>query len=204
MKIIECEQRSPEWFAARLGIPTASAFKSIITPGGERSKSADGYANELLAEILAGEQLESFESPWMTRGREFEEEAAQAYGMITERKLLKVGFVTNDDGTMGCSPDRLVDDDGLLEVKVPSPANHVHYLLTRKLDRDYFPQLQGQLYVTGRQWVDWMSYHSKLPPCIIRVYRNDEYIAALDQFMGYFLEGLKVKCERMRELRHLT
>lgn len=204
MKIIECEQNSPEWLAARLGIPTASAFSKIITPDGERSKSHDAYANRLMAEALAGEPLESYQSEWMSRGKELEEEAIMAYEIVTGRALQKVGFITNDAGTAGCSPDRLVDDEGILEVKVPSPENHMEYLLTRKIDRGYFPQLQGQLFITGRAWVDWMSYHPKLPNCIIRVYRNDEYLEKLQGYLGYFFEAMEVKRKRLQQLGHMS
>lgn len=203
MKIIDCDQGSIEWLKARLGLPTASDFSNIITPGGDRSTSADKYANTLIAEAMVGEPVESFESPWMSRGKEFEEEAAKAYALLTDSKLVKVGFCTNDEGTAGCSPDRLVDDDGLLEIKIPSPAQHVHYLLTRKVDRTYWPQLQGQLYVTGRKWVDWVSYHPKMPAVIIRVIPNETYIADLHKYMGYFLEGLAVKRERMVQLGYM-
>lgn len=192
MKIIECEQNSPEWYASRNGIPTASEFKKIITPTGGESRQAEGYANHLIAEMMVGHEVESFESSWMARGKELEVDAAAFYAM-NNADLVKVGFCTDDAGTMGCSPDRLVGDDGLLEIKVTAPHTHVSYLLSGQVDRDYYPQIQGQLLVTGRKWVDWMSYHAEMPPAIIRVFRDDKYIFEMTKLIANFNKMLNEK-----------
>lgn len=204
MLVHNVEQGSPEWHACRLGIPTASAFDKIITAKGESSKQADGYANELLAEIMAGESLEGFEgTPWMNRGKELEAEAVQYYELQRDIETVKIGFVTTDDRTAGCSPDRLVGEDGLLEMKIPKPKNHVEYLLSPKIDRDYYPQIQGQLFVTGRAWVDIMSYHPKLPPVIVRVKRDPDYLFSMARYLSDFTKLMQEKRNKLITLGHL-
>ena len=193
MKIHDVEQGSPEWFAVRRGIPTASCFDCIITPTGKESTQSDGYANQLLAEIISGVSDEGFRSPDMLRGQELEDSAAQLYAFKTGITLEKIGFCTNDAGTYGCSPDRLVGDDGLLEIKVPKAKNHVKYMLTQKLDQEYMPQIQGQMLVTGRRWTDIISYHPEMPPVIIRVERDTSYQASLTGLLAKFTQVLEAK-----------
>ncbi len=183
----DVEQGSVEWHQARLGIPTASDFKRIITPTGMASKQADDYADQLLAELISGETVESWSgSSWTERGKELEPEAALFYEQTYGVKAEIVGFVTDDKRTMGCSPDRLVGDDGLLELKCCAPKTHIGYLLNPRVDREYYPQLQGQLFVTGRKWVDIMSYHPKIPPLVIRVERDDNYLFQMTGLMARF------------------
>lgn len=203
MIIIDCVQGSEEWKQARLTVATASEFKKIITPTGKVSTQADAYANQLLAELMVGKPIESFESPWMARGKEQEEAAALAYEVIYDVKAEKAGFCKSDDGRIGCSVDRLIGDDGLLEIKVPAPHTHVQYLLDATVDRDYYPQIQGQLLVTGRKWVDWMSYHPEMPPVVIRVYRDEAYINAMIGLLKIFADVFDAKRNRLRLLGHL-
>jgi hypothetical protein len=182
VKIHNVEQLSPEWHRLRLSIPTTSEFKRIVTPTGKLSAQATGYLHRLLAEWILGRELDedALETKWMERGRALEPEAVASYEFETERITETVGFITSDDGLIGCSPDRLiVGEPGLLEIKCPAPQTHVGYMLRRTVDKDYWPQIMGQLYVTGREWVDIQSYHPGLPSVIIRVARDEEYIAKL-------------------------
>lgn len=189
----DVEQGSPEWLAARLGIPTASEFSKILTPTGKVSTQAKGYANKLLAEILTGAPVQTFEkTPWMERGNELEQEAADYYSLINGVELEKVGFCTNDARTYGCSPDRLIGEDGGLEIKVVAPHTMIEYLLTGKLDMDYYPQIQGCMLVTGRKWWDWIAYCPNMPELVIKVERNDEYISALDTSLKDFNTKLQI------------
>ena len=184
-----------------MGVPTASAFDRILTPGGKPSKSAEGYKFELLGELMMGRPLDSPKYLWMERGNELEEEAANWYEFQTDTALEIVGFCTTDDGLIGASPDRLVGDDGLVELKCPKPENHVRYLLfpDRGVEKDYAVQVQGQLYVTERKWCDIVSYHPDLPRVIVHVERDEEYIALLDaalkEFCVQLAEG-KAELER--------
>jgi hypothetical protein len=194
MIIHNCQQGSEQWHRLRLGIPTASCFSKIVTPGGKLSKQADGYMYRLLAEWLFGAPLEdpesTYRSEWMQRGNDLEESAVHAYEFQTGRRAEKVGFVTNDEGNLGCSPDRLVGETGLLEIKVPSPPVHVGYMLAGSIEQDYTPQLQGQLLLTARKWVDIVSYCPPFPLVIIRVQRDSSYQAALSEALAGFVENL--------------
>lgn len=192
MIIHDVEQGSPEWFAARLGIPTASEFSKIITATGKASTQATDYCLTLLAEKLLGREVEKWQgNMWTERGKELEQEAADYYELTTGLTLNKVGFVTNDEKTMGCSPDRLVGEDGLLEIKCPAAHTHLKYMLDKKLDASYWPQLQGQLYITGREWVDIISYYPEMKPVIIRVDRDALYLEKMDEHLDGFILEMK-------------
>jgi len=174
MLIIDCEQGSEEWFQARLGIPTASEFSKIITPSKlEPSKQAGPYINKLVAEWLRGKPDEGFQSDWMKRGHELEEEAQDCYVFISDNAVSKVGFCLADNKAYGCSPDSLIGEDGGLEIKCPSPGVHVSYLLTNKLPTEYKLQVLGSLLVTSRDWWDFISYHPDMEPLIVRTDRID-------------------------------
>lgn len=202
MQIHNIEQGTPEWYAIRAGKPTASGFDKILSPTGKPSTQADAYANSLLAEIMAGGAVEEWEgNQWTERGNEFEDEAVLFYEMQKDIEAEKVGFVTNHG--VGCSPDRFVGEDGLLEIKCPKASTQVKYLLNNKLESKYIPQIQGQLYVTGRKWCDWLSYSPELPSIIIRVERDESYITSLSGALQRFLKTLDDKRQRMIELGHL-
>ncbi len=198
MLVHDVVQGSPEWFACRLGIPTASAFHRIITSTGKPSAQAEAYSNRLLAEIMLGRQVDSFVgNQWTERGSDLELYAADAYELQRDIAAIRVGFCTDDACTMGASPDRLVGDDGLLEIKCPAPHTHLRYLQNRELSRKYYAQVQGQLLVTGRQWVDLMSYHPEMPALIVRIFRDRQYLAAMSDMLTQFTQRLQDKERRM-------
>jgi hypothetical protein len=192
-------QGTTEWLAVRAGIPTASAFDRIVTPKGKASAQAEKYMFMLLAERIMQHPVLQIQTNWMGRGKELEGEAVLYYEGVRELDTSVIGFVTNDDGTIGASPDRFVGDDGLLELKVPAEHTHVGYLLTRAVDAEYYPQVQGQLWITGRKWLDIMSYHPEMPPAIVRVERDDGYIATLAGSVTAFSEALELKAAELRE-----
>lgn len=176
----DLEQSTPEWSLARAGRPCSSEFHKIITPTGKPSKQAEAYGYRLLAELMIKEPILTFESTyWIDRGKTLEPDAAGLYDLTHDVKTERAGFCTDDNGWYGCSPDRLVGEEGLLEIKCPAPQTHMEYLVNGKVDTDYYPQLQGQLFVTGRKWVDIWSYHPKMPPVRIRTERDEVYIAFL-------------------------
>jgi YqaJ-like viral recombinase domain len=118
VKTIDCTQGSIEWTAARLGRITASNMEKIISPTGHESKQGDKYMNRLIAEIITGQSEESFAGNAHTeRGNEFEQEAADYYAALNDLELQPVGFCLTDDGAIGCSPDRLIGEQGMLEIK---------------------------------------------------------------------------------------
>lgn len=196
MIVHNCEQGSPEWHEVRMGIPTASEFDKLLTPTGKPSASIKGLVYKKLAETFTGKPADGFEGNAHTeRGKELEPDAIAFYEMQNGLDTVRVGFVTDDARTMGCSPDCLVGEEGLLEIKCPAPSTHVEYMLNG-LDKGYYPQIQGQLLVTGRKWVDWMSYHPEMPPVIIRVERDNEYLASLSAALATFtrtMEEAKIK-----------
>ena len=199
MIVHSCVQGTTEWLALRAGIPTASCFDRIITKSGKPSTQAEKYMHRLLAERIMQHPVTEFVSHWMDRGSQLEADARAYYEGVRELDVIKVGFCTNDERTIGASPDAFVGDDGLLELKVPAEHTHVGYLLTRAVDAEYWPQVQGQLWITGRQWLDIMSYHPEMPPALIRVERDDGFIAALSRAVSAFSTELERQAVELRE-----
>lgn len=183
-------QGSAEWIDARLGLPTASEFHRIITPKTMKpSASMDGYRNELLAEWVLGYPVVNAESGFMQRGTDMEADARAWYELQTDNEVRAGGFMLTDDERAGCSPDGLVEEDGLLEIKCPKVDKHVGFLLDGVGD-DYRPQAQGQLLISGRQWVDLVVYSPALPPVLVRVLRQEEFIEKLRPALTQFCEML--------------
>ena len=186
MKVLDVEQGSREWVEARLGIPTASAFKRIVTSTGKLSAQREAYQAELLSEWVFGEPAKDFDTAWTERGKVLEPDARRYYSFHTDAEAQTVGFCLRDDGIAGCSPDGLVNPEGLLELKCPREDTHLLYLARGVLPTDYKAQVQGQLWVTGRAWADFMSYCPELPPFLIRVEPDPKFQAALDDHMPTF------------------
>ena len=185
------EQRSQEWFLIRLGKPTASEFHKIVTPTGKLSAQASGYMCGLLAELMLGKPLDNPQTEYMLRGTELEDGAIAAYEMVTGCETDRGGFVTTDDGMIGCSPDRRCGKDGLLEMKVPAPTTHVSYLLSSEdFKQEKRCQIQGELYVCEREWVDLVSYHPEMPPVIVRCKRDEDFIGKLRTALSAFVDTL--------------
>ncbi len=169
----EVEQGSPEWFALRCGRPTASEFSKIVTSKGDPSKSMPTYAATLAGEMFANQPLDGWEgNGWSDRGKELEPAALDLYAFMKDVEPERVGFITTDDGSMGCSPDAMVGDDGMLEIKCLKAERHIGAILYyRKHGRcptEYVQQPQGQMLIAERQWCDLVFYHPNLPPLIIR------------------------------------
>ncbi|MCP4127311.1 MAG: YqaJ viral recombinase family protein [Gammaproteobacteria bacterium] len=182
MIILDVEQRSPEWFAAKAGIPGASQFDMILTPGGKVSTQSVSLVHQLVAEIISLKRLDSgYTSYWMERGMEVEQEAIDFYAFDKEVEVQQVGLCYQDERRLwSCSPDGLLpEQDGGLELKCPSPKVHIDYLLAGTLPGKYKPQVQGSLWITGADWWDFMSYHPGLPTLIVRVERDEAYIGRL-------------------------
>jgi len=190
MRIIHCEQGTPEWLAARLGVPTASEFGDIITPKtGKLSASADGYIDRLIDELVRPNAERGFSGNRHTeRGHLYEPDARELYAFENEdARIRTVGFVLRDDGRAGCSPDALVNDDGGLEIKSPDGPTHIGYLRAGTLPDKYKPQVHGSLVITGRAWWDFMSYCPGYKPLIVRVV-PDDYTKQVADCLAQFLE----------------
>mgnify|MGYP001570914390 FL=1 len=190
--IIDCIQGTPAWFAARCGVPSASNFDMIITTTGERSKQREKYLYRLAGEKVAGKQEETYQNAAMLRGIEMEVEARKLYEIISGETVTETGFWrTEGRAIYGASPDGVVGKDGLLEIKCPLISTQVSYLLKGGLPSDYFQQTQGQLLVTGRKWVDFMSFYPGLKPLIVRVGRDKKFLEALSIELEIFCSELE-------------
>lgn len=204
MIIHDVEQGSPEWYAARLGIPTASEFSKIITPLGAESKSADGYADELIAEIIAGEDVDGFDgTKWTERGKALEQEAADWYEFRYDVDVAKSGFITDDARTMGCSLDRTVGDDGVVEIKCLAGKTMVKLLLKGDVEREHYPQIQGQLLISGRKWCDQVLFHPKMPKIVTRIERDEPYIFSMKKYLATFRDIMAMKRKTLIKLGHM-
>lgn len=197
----DIEQNSLQWLAARAGVVTASEFGQILTPqfkarDGEMPKS---YLARKLAEKWLG-PLPGFNTLEMDFGKILEEEAIPFYEVAFSEEIQRVAFITNDEGTVGCSPDGLIGDEGGIELKCPEPTNHVKYLLAGKLPDEYAAQVHGSMYVTGRPWWKFMSYRRHLPPFVITIFRDDEIQEKIGEAVTAFLDRLEMEMQRLIEM----
>ena len=183
---IDCGgQGTEEWLKARLGVPSASNFSKVVTTKGQRSTSFMGYVNALIAEKLTGDPTYVKITEPMERGTSLEDEARAMYQLINDTDVRQVDFIKHPNMEVGCSPDGLIDvkcDRGLiggLEIKCPLQGTHVEYLRAGKVPSKYMLQVQGCMFVTGRGYWDFMSYHPKMKPLIVRTYRDDDLINEL-------------------------
>jgi hypothetical protein len=200
------EQYSEEWWAIRLGIPTASRASEIITAArGSLSASSKPYISELIAERLGLDTPSDVNTGWMQRGSELEDEALRFFTFETGLAVSQVGFITNEDGTAGCSPDSLIDDGAAkdmphfvagLEIKCPMAKTHISYLIDGTLPDIYKQQVHFSLAVTQLPFWYWMSYHPELDPLIVTVERDD-YTAKVEKALDQFVIN---QCEAMQKL----
>lgn len=200
MIIHDIEQRSDEWKQLRCGIPTASEFSRIITPKGKISSQYNDYLDLLLTERLLGKPIQKWDGNEHTEnGKELEGIAVKAYELLCDAECVEVGFITDNKKRYGCSPDRLVGENGGLEIKCPTSWKHVANLWADEVPEKYIPQIQGNIFVSEREWWDWMSFHPDLEPLIIRVYRDDGYCKTLDMLLRSFCENLEIRVSKMVE-----
>lgn len=199
MIAIDCEQGSPEWFEARLGVPTASQFGRILTAKTRKlGAGAETYMNELLAEWLVGEPIGgdlAQQSGHVERGSIAEDSAVLYYQMQRDVETQRVGFALDDERRYGASPDRLVNDDGGLEIKVPSAK--VQIATWRGDTSAHFAQAQGGLLVTGREWWDVLSFHELIPATLVRYERDESYLRTLEDALGAFSARLEREKQRL-------
>jgi hypothetical protein len=199
MDIIDCEQGTEEWFKARMGIPTASEFSTILAKGKDGGKSVGRatYMMKLAGEILTGEPMEAYSNVHMERGKLLEDEARDGYAFMRNVDPTRVGFVRN--GNRGCSPDSLIGDNGGLEIKTALPHIQIDRLIKGTLPAEHRAQVQGNIWLCEREWWDFVSYCSpRLPLLIVRVPRDDGYIANLAGAVDQFNAELAATVERIR------
>lgn len=195
------KQRSPEWFQARLGIPTASNFGKIITASGIPSDSAQGYLCRLIGERVLGRSLEEpIHSKWVDHGILWEDKAAMAFEELTGKRTEFVGFVPSGNKLWGCSPDRLIaGENEALEIKCPSPWKHIEYLMYGP-GRDYKQQVQGQMLVGGYDRVHFFSYFPGMVPCHRPFTRDESFILKLRSALTEFSKQLEKNTEEFKKI----
>jgi putative phage-type endonuclease len=208
-EIIDCEQRTPEWHAARVGVMTGSRAADMLATRSDKKEAASrrNLRTQLALERVIGRTSESdFQSAAMKQGIEREPEAIGVYEMITGRIVRQTGFLRCVDIAAGCSLDGHVNDfEGIVEIKCPIPATHLESLRTQKVPSEYIPQVTHNMMVTGARWCDWMSYNPDFPDKIntvlVRVIREDFGLMAYRRALEAFL--LEVDAVE-KEIRQLT
>lgn len=198
IEITNCEQGSLEWHLARLGLPTMSEAATILAKGksGAESLTRSRYLRTLAAEIITGEPGESFESDAMRRGKAMEAEARRFYAFMHDADPELVGFIKN--GTAGCSPDALIGAEGMLEIKTKRGDILIDVLLKDELPPEHKAQVQGNLWIAERGWLDFVAYWPGLPLFVKRCYRDQAYIDNLAGEVARFNDELAAMVERVR------
>lgn len=199
MIIHDCIQGTDDWHKLRLGKVTASRFSDAMAGGAGKTRKA--YMIKLIAERLTGEPQEGYTNAVMQRGNEIEPHAREYYNLLNDITVKEVGFVELDEN-IGASPDGLVGEEGLLEIKCPNSATHIEYLLAGKLPATYKRQVQGQLWVTDREWCDFVSYDPRVtsrPYFCERIDRDNEYIKDLRIGIQMFVTEMARIMEKLTE-----
>lgn len=195
------EQGSPEWLAERAGRVTASALSNVMM-----AKTTAGYQNylaQLICERLTGQPVETFKSAAMEYGTETEPQARAFYELETGLTVTECGFVPHPSlEWSGASPDGLIGDDGLVEIKCPQPAKHIKNLMGGTIDKAYSLQMAWQMECTGREWCDFVSFNPSFPDHlqlqITRVERDAELVEEIKAAVTAFLADLDGKLRALQ------
>ncbi len=212
MKILTYQQRSPEWYAARLGKLTGSVAADMLSTRSDK-KEAAGRRNlriRLVLERVTGKSQESnFLSAAMQQGMDREADAAALYEAQTGNLLRTVGFCQHDTLMAGCSLDGYVGDfEGNVEVKSPIAATHWDYLQSGVIPGEYQKQILCGLWITGAAWCDWLSYNPDFPPNLqvklVRVERNQAEIDSFELLVRQFLSEVDAELDKLAKMAGLV
>lgn len=192
MIVHDVSQRTLDWMKLHVGIPTASGLGNLLTPEfkireGEMPKT---YLFTKLAELWRHEPVIDLTTFSIEQGEILETEAKPFFALETNQKVRDVGFITNDNGLFGCSPDGLLGDDNGLEIKCPSAQVHVKYLVNGELPKEYAVQVHGSIFATGYPRWTFMSYRRNFPPFIIEVKRDEAIMAKIAEALTLFHKNL--------------
>lgn len=204
MEIIDCEQGTPEWALLRSGKVTASRFKDVMAKGkgSKPSLTRQSYLYQLAAEILTTEPQDTYTNEAMVHGTETEPFARAYYEHVNNVEVKQVGFVIHNEW-IGVSPDGLLSKKGLIEVKCPNSSTQIKRYLEGIFPPEYKAQVMGQLWVTEREWCDFVSYDPRINAgsayFCVRVYRDDKYITELKEGIYIFVDELQGLLEKLRE-----
>jgi len=203
------DQGTEEWFTIRIGKVTASRVADVIakTKTGY-SASRDNYMAQLVCERLTGQKGESFTNAAMQHGTETEPLARAAYEALKDVLVDEVGFVPHPTIEMaGASPDGMVGDDGLIEIKCPNTATHIDTLLSQTVPGKYNTQMQFQMACTGRKWCDFVSFDNRLPEelqlFVTRVPRDEVFIRLIEAEIVQFLAELDDKINKLMKVKNV-
>lgn len=201
------EQRTDEWFAARVGKVTASRIGDLMatTKSGESASRAN-YRGELVAERLTGKPYPHFSNAAMAWGVEQEPYARGAYEAKAGSMVEEVGFIDHQSiENAGASPDGLVGEDGLVEFKCPNTATHIKLLDGGRIQKGYLLQVQWQMACTGRDWCDFVSFDPRMPDelqlVVRRVKRDDDKIVEIEDAVRQMLTEVEETVERLRSAK---
>lgn len=191
MEILRMPQGTDEWHQARLGLVTASCFSDVMAGG--KGITRNKYLMRLAAERLTGQRQSSYSNEAMAAGNEYEPQARSAYAFEYDVEVEQVGIIKASEW-VGASPDGLVGDKGLLELKCPFTTTHMQYIIDNRLPPEYRQQVQGQLWVSEREFCDFCSFDARLKTknlFVERVYRDDKYIFEIQRTVDEFVKELQ-------------
>jgi putative phage-type endonuclease len=201
---LDVQQGSAEWFNARCGCVTASRVADVMAKlkNGKPAAARENYKLELLQEIWTGQAVEHFVTPAMDRGIQGEPLARTAYEMRHGIEVQRIGYVYHPGiRRSGASPDGLVGDSGLLEIKVPRITTHIGYLLAEEVPDEYKPQMLWQMACTDREWCDFVSYAPELPEgrdlFEVRFHRDEKAIADMEREVEQFISEVNALAEKL-------
>lgn len=190
LTIVDVEQGSEAWFRARMGRPTASRFATVLAKGkgGGESVTRRKYLYQLAGEIISGEPAESFSNAHTERGKLMEPEARAAYAFLRDAAPVQVGFIHNE--IAGASPDSLLGDKGILELKTKLPDLLVECIMSGEFPAEHKAQCQGCLWIAEREFVDIAVYFPRMPLFVSRAYRDEFFIGTLVKEIKAFNQEL--------------
>jgi len=195
MEIINCQQNTPEWDICRLGMLTCSEAQAISANG----LGLKTLVNKLVAERLTGKKENGYQNADMERGRLMESEARNVYELETNNTVTKIGYCKFDD-YIGGSPDGLVGNDGLVEIKCFKDSTFVDYMFTGKVDTGYEWQMQMQMYITDRKWCDYVVYNPNFEKSLIikRINRDVQAIEKIKYGLDIGKSLIKLMIEKLK------
>lgn len=201
IQIIECEQKSEEWYRARMGIPTSSMFGTVMAgaKNGKERLSRNTYMRKLAGEIITDTPMESYTNEDMERGIKEEPEIRARYAFLHDADITPIGFIRN--GNKGCSPDGLIGTDGMVEFKSARADILIEILLAGAVPTKHLPQCHGNLWVGERKWIDLVIGSSpSLPLFVRRIHRDEAYIREISGEVGSFNLELRKMVQQIRAM----
>jgi putative phage-type endonuclease len=199
MIILNIEQQSEAWHEARCGRVTGTRFKALVA--GESTATYKDLVSNIACEIITGKQEESYSNAAMEHGIETEPIARKEYENLFDCDVKQIGFLIPDEDHkyhewIGISPDGILSDNGMIEIKCPIAKTHLGYIEDNRLPAEYKHQVQGQLFVTGFAYCDFMSYVEGMKSFIIRVYPDQELFKEFEKRLDVLIEEVKTKLEK--------